>query len=77
MRKTCLECGHVCHCIGQGFFLSKQTCDTCSCVECVHEIVKIIKEDSMVKKIIKRIWKIICWPWNKLMDWLKSSLPKG
>jgi len=27
--------------------------------------------------MIKKIKKIICWPFIKLMDWLKSGLPKG
>ena len=27
--------------------------------------------------MIKKIKKIICWPFMKLMDWLKSGLPEG
>ena len=27
--------------------------------------------------MIKKIKKIICWPFIKLMDWLKSGLPEG
>ena len=27
--------------------------------------------------MIKKIKKIICWPFKKFMDWLKSGLPEG
>ena len=27
--------------------------------------------------MIKRIKKIICWPFIKIMNWLKSGLPEG
>ena len=27
--------------------------------------------------MIKKIKKIICWPFIKIMDWLKSGLPEG
>ncbi len=27
--------------------------------------------------MIKKIWGIICWPWNKFVKWLASGLPKG
>ena len=26
--------------------------------------------------MIKKIWKIICWPWNKFVKLLASVLPK-
>ena len=38
--------------------------------------VKTIKEDNMVKKIVKWIWNIICWPFKKAHEWLTNSLPK-
>jgi len=27
--------------------------------------------------MIKKIKKIICWPFKKALDWLASGLPKG
>jgi len=27
--------------------------------------------------MIKKIWGIICWPWNKFVKWLAKGLPKG
>ena len=27
--------------------------------------------------MIKKILKIICWPFKKFLDWLTSGLPKG
>jgi len=27
--------------------------------------------------MIKKILKLICWPFNKFLDWLKSGLPEG
>ena len=35
--------------------------------------IEIIKEDNdMVKKLIKWVWNIICWPFKKVKDWLWS-----
>ena len=25
--------------------------------------------------MIKKLWKIICWPWTKFVKWLGSGLP--
>jgi hypothetical protein len=27
--------------------------------------------------MIKNIWKTICWPWTKFVNWLATGLPKG
>jgi len=35
-----------------------------------------VKEDNMVKKTIKWIWKVVSWPFKKTLEWMKSSLPK-
>ena len=29
----------------------------------------------MIKKTIKWSWNIVCWPFTKLLKWLKSGLP--
>jgi len=34
MKKYCKTCGHRCHCIGQGYFVSETFCSSCSCNEC-------------------------------------------
>ena len=34
------------------------------------------EEDNMIKKTIKWIWSIICWPFKKVKEWLVSALPK-
>jgi hypothetical protein len=26
--------------------------------------------------MIKKIWKIICWPWFKFINWLAEGLPR-
>jgi len=36
----------------------------------------VLQEDNMVKKIVKWVWKIICWPFKKAHQWLTNSLPK-
>ena len=28
------------------------------------------KEDNMVKKIVKWIWNIVCWPLRKAKEWI-------
>ena len=30
----------------------------------------------MIKKIMKKVWNVICWPFKKAHEWLTSSLPK-
>ena len=25
--------------------------------------------------MIKKLWKIICWPWTKYVEWLAKGLP--
>ena len=50
MKKYCKECGHRCHCIGQGYYVSESTCSTCSCDTCTcEEDVLILK--NPIKKI--------------------------
>ncbi len=34
------------------------------------------EEDNMIKKTIKWIWSIVCWPFKKVKEWLVSALPK-
>ena len=26
--------------------------------------------------MIKKLWKIICWPWTKYVEWLGTGLPE-
>ena len=28
------------------------------------------EEDNMIKKAVKWVWNIICWPFKKLVQWL-------
>lgn len=67
----CNLCGHA----HRGSIL----CAICGCsLEplILQDEVKTIKEDNMVKKIVKWIWNIICWPFKKAHQWLTNSLPK-
>ena len=34
MKLFCKACGHRCHCVGQGFYVSESCCDSCSCNHC-------------------------------------------
>ena len=69
MKILCFDCGHRCHCEGQGFYVSTSQCSVCDCVICNHTQIKNIGE-NMLKKICKKIWNIFCWPWKKLVEWL-------
>ena len=67
----CNLCGHA----HRGSIL----CAICGCsLEplILQDEVKTIKEDNMVKKIVKWVRKIICWPFKKAHEWLTNSLPK-
>jgi hypothetical protein len=61
MKKYCKECGHRCHCIGQGYYVSESTCSTCSCDTCTcEEDVLILKNPIKKNKkyIIPIVWII-------------------
>ena len=57
----CNICGHA----HRGAML----CSICGC----NLEPLILKEDNMLKKIIKWVWNIICWPFKKVKDWLWSK----
>jgi len=64
----CSNCGHPCHCKGVGPYYNTNQCLTvvdCECLTCIHEIIK----EKIMKKIIKKIWDIVCWPVKKVKDW--------
>ena len=67
----CNLCGHA--------HRGSIVCAICGCsLEplILQDEVKTIKEDNMVKKIVKWIWNIISWPFKKVLEWMKSALPK-
>ena len=64
MINICVDCGH-----------RHRGVIECNYCDCGHTPL-IMTEDNMVKKIIKWIWKVICWPFKKIHQWLTASLPK-
>jgi len=52
----CLDCNHKHRGITQ--------CNYCDCNW------ESSKEDNMIKKLIKWVWNIICWPFKKAVEWL-------
>jgi len=70
MKIFCFDCGHRCHCPGQGYFVSTSQCASCDCMICNHIKIKNYMGENMVKKIIKWIWKIVCWPFKKIKEWI-------
>ena len=65
----CMNCGMGC--IVADYNVLQQ------CPHCGHAQNDPLKEeDNMVKKTIKWIWSIVCWPFKKAKEWLASALPK-
>ena len=66
---TCSLCLHPCHCKGVGPYINTNQCIgyNCNCMNCIHTSTE---EETMAKKLVKWIWKIICWPGRKVADWL-------
>ena len=61
----CITCDHDCHFAKpSGCYRSTCDCENCRCME------------GNMKKIVKWIWNIICWPFKKAHQWLTNSLPK-
>jgi hypothetical protein len=48
MKLFCKGCGHRCHCLGQGYYVSEPFCDSCTCNEC-----KCVEQPLFLKKPIK------------------------
>jgi hypothetical protein len=55
----CKLCGHRCHCVGQGYFVSSNQCGTCICDRCDHKGILVLNKEVKMKK-----W------WKKFVDWL-------
>jgi len=34
MKLFCKGCGHRCHCLGKGYYVSEPFCESCSCTNC-------------------------------------------
>ena len=71
MAKTfCLTCNHRCHCVGSGFYVNTTECG-CGCFDCTCMGLPLnLEERTVMKKIVKWIWNIICWPFKKVVEWL-------
>jgi len=48
MKLFCKSCGHRCHCLGQGYYVSEPFCDSCTCNEC-----KCVEQSLLLNKPIK------------------------
>jgi len=65
---SCVNCNHVCHCIGKGNFKSLLVCafeDRCECTNCEH---KTKKGEAMINWIKKQ--------WKKFIDWVFDGFYK-
>jgi hypothetical protein len=56
MKILCFDCGHRCHCEGQGYYVSTSQCASCDCYVCNHIEIKN-HEDYLGESMLKRIWK--------------------
>ena len=66
VNNVCPHCGHV-----HGADYVEHTHD--DGVTHAHEggnVPHIHEEDNMVKKIVKWIWNILCWPLKKAKEWI-------
>ena len=63
MKKYCNECGHKCHCIGNGYYVSTEQCSTCDCDLCCCEQPLVLTEPVKKKSI-----------WEKFIEWWSNGL---
>ena len=52
-KKICNDCGHRCHCVGQGYFVSSTQCATCDCNECGCGPIVLTEE------VTKKWWQFL------------------
>lgn len=51
MKKYCKVCGHHCHCLGKGYYVSDTFCEHCSCNECQCESKPLVLgKNNLVKR---------------------------
>ena len=53
MKIFCFDCGHRCHCLEQGYFVSTSQCASCDCMVCNHTNIKNIGEKYVKKNLEK------------------------
>lgn len=61
MQKYCKVCGHRCHCLGKGYYVSETFCENCSCSECKCDLKPLILgKNNLVKRSKKFETYTIC-----------------
>ena len=50
MKKYCKTCGHRCHCLGKGYYVSETFCESCSCNECQCELKPLVLGRENIKR---------------------------
>ena len=50
MKKYCKGCGHRCHCLGKGYYVSDTFCESCSCNECQCELKPLVLGKENIKR---------------------------
>jgi hypothetical protein len=56
-KKFCKACNHRCHCVGHGYYVNVDKCDTCICERCSCETL-------ILGAPAKKSW------WEKIKGWL-------
>ena len=52
-KKYCKLCNHTCHCVGVGYFVSTNQCDSCICEKCDCGVEILGAKESLWDKISK------------------------
>ena len=52
----CKLCGHRCHCVGQGYFVSSNQCGTCICDNCSCKPM-ILGAPTTKKSWLGKLWE--------------------
>ena len=64
MKQECKKCGHRCHCIVNGYFVSEVICDNnCGCLHCLHS-------SDEVKQFMEKNMGWFRKQWKKFVDWV-------
>jgi hypothetical protein len=53
MKLFCKGCGHRCHCLGKGYYVSETFCESCSCNHCTCVDKPLILTKPIQTKKIK------------------------
>jgi hypothetical protein len=69
MKFFCKTCGHRCHCLGKGYYVTETFCEGCSCNECTCRDKPLILNKPVRPKKFET-YTIIMFNYGYFRNWI-------